>query len=161
MTVHARSNKLLITGRGHNVVKQFPMFGKGDALYWWAENGIIHWEDSRPRGKRPDGQYGTLAWDEAARRVLNLSQMIYNSSEEGHYADEKRRMQQFVCDMEKVIQQAREQGTPDDPDAVKEAQRRRATSVLSPGKISNVVAGRGDVDRLAVGQQRMVDPFDL
>ena len=161
MSIQARSNKLLITGTGHNVTKQFPMFGKGDVLYWWAENGLIHWEDSRPRDKRPDGQYGVLPWDEASRRILNLSQMIYNSGEEGHYADEKRKMQQFVCDMEKLIHQAREQGTPDDPDAVKEAQRRRAKSVLSPAKISKVIAGRGGVEKLAAGQQRMADPFDM
>lgn len=158
--IQARSERLLITGSDHNVVKQFPMFGKGPALYWWAENGLIHWEDSRPRGTRPDGQYGTKTWQEIAIAILSLSKMVTNSSE-GGYADERKRMQKFVCEMETVIRQAREQGAPDDPDAVKEARRRRAKSVLSPRKISSVVSGRGNAARLAVGQKPMVDPFDM
>jgi hypothetical protein len=44
--------------------------------------------------------------------VLALSEMIINSGEAGHFADQKKRLQKFVCDMRDVLQKAREQGSP-------------------------------------------------
>jgi hypothetical protein len=86
------------------VVKQFPMFGKGEVLYLWAERGLVHYEYAKTNG------YGSMTWDEAGRRVLALSEMIRKPSES--YADERLRMQNFVVSMTDVIRKAKAQGGP-------------------------------------------------
>lgn len=136
MPIESRSSKLLIEG-DHNVVKQFPMFGAGEPLYWWSERGLVMWEDARTNG------YGTMTWQECAFRVSAISDMITNSSEDGDYADERIAMQRFVCSMERVIRQAKETGGPLDKGAAQEHARRRAKSVsmANTRRIDNVVAG--------------------
>lgn len=154
-------NKLLIMGEGHGVVKQFPMFGKGEPLYWWHERGYIHWEDARERGTRPAGSYGSMAWQDFAVRVLNLSEMITKSSEDGDYADERRKMQQFVSDCEPLIREAKAHGGLFDEGAAEEHRRRRPKSVVVPRQFNNVVLGGSSADDLGVGQGKMADPFNL
>ena len=161
MPIHQRSQKILLVGESHNVVKQFPMFGKGSPLYWWHEKGYIHWEDSRPKGERPDQYYGLMSWQEFAERVLNLSEMITKSSEQGDYADERKALQAFVCSAEILIRQAREHGVLHDKGASEEHKRRRSKTMIVPRQMSNVVVGNGDAKKLGVGQRKMVDPFDL
>lgn len=94
-------------GGEHGVALQFPMWGKGSVVRYWAENGLVCWEDAR------DNTYGTMVWQDAARRVLALSQMVFNSHEQGYYCDETRRVQKFIAEMETVIRKAKEQGGPE------------------------------------------------
>ena len=108
--IQQRSQKILLVGESHNVVKQFPMFGKGAPLYWWAEKGYIHWEDSRPKGQRPDQYYGLMSYREFADRILNLSEMVTKSSEQGDYSDERKALQEFICEGEKLIRLAKAHG---------------------------------------------------
>jgi hypothetical protein len=123
------SNRILIEG-DHNVVKQFPLFGKGEPLYLWAERGLVHWESAKTNG------YGSMPWQEAAFRVISLSEMATNSSEEGYYADEAYRLKKFVCEMENVIRQAKEQGGPLDEGAAAHHAARRAKSVVVPRTVN-------------------------
>jgi len=131
MALVTRSNRLLIEG-DHGVVKQFPLFGRGEPLYLWAENGLVCWEFAKTNG------YGSMDWREAAKRVLALSQMVTNSTEEGHYSDEANRLKKFVCDMENVIRTAKEQGGPNDDGAAADRRRRRAKSVVVPRGVDKI-----------------------
>lgn len=130
MTILQRSSKILIQDSA-DVVKQFPMFGKGEPLYLWAENGLVRWEYAETNG------YGTMAWDDAAHRVLALSEMITRSGEDGDYADERIALQRFVAAMENVIRKAKDQGSPFNPDAGKDRKARRSVSV-APRPVSAV-----------------------
>ena len=131
MSLVTRSNRIFIEGDS-SLVKQFPLFGKGEPLYLWAENGLVCWEFAK------NNAYGSMDWREAPKRVLALSQMVTNSSEEGHYADESNRLKTFVCDMERVIRPAKEQGGPNDDGAAEDRRRRRAKSVVVPRAIDKV-----------------------
>lgn len=126
-----KSSRILIEG-DHDVVKQFPMFGKGEPLYLWAERGLVCWEFAKTNG------YGTMTWQDAAERVLALSDMIINSSEDGGYADERIAMQRFICSMENVIRKAKEQGGPLDEGAAAAHAARRAKSVVVPRKVDAI-----------------------
>lgn len=165
MTLITPGNKILIMGEGHNVVQQFPMFktpGRSNApLRWWHERGRIHWEDARPREERPAEYYGSMSWRQCAERLLNLSAMVTKSSENGDYADERRRMQKFIVEMEPLLREAKEFGDLHDRSALRDHARRRPKSVVVPGRLSNVVAGQGGADHLTPGQRKMVDPFRL
>lgn len=131
MTIETRSQRILLTG-DHSVVKQFPLFGKGEPLYLWADNGLVCWEFAKTNG------YGSMDWREAAKRIVSLSDMVGKSGEEGVYTDERVRMQEFICNMENVIRQAKEQGGPNDDGAAEDRRRRRAKSVVVPRNIDKI-----------------------
>src|SRR5690606_10188059 len=106
----------------------------GQPLRMWAERGLVHWEDPRTNG------YGSMRWKTAARRVLALSQMVGNKTTEkglGKYANERYIIQRFVTEMEKVIARAKLQGSPDDPEACREAKRRRRLSI-APRRVDSI-----------------------
>jgi hypothetical protein len=109
-------------GGNANVAQQFPLWGKGNVVRYWAERGLVHWEDSK------DGAYGSMFWQEASLRVIGLSDMVNNSRDEGLYSDEIYKTQKFICEMEKVIRQAKEQGGPlDGQSTINDVNRRRRT----------------------------------
>lgn len=128
-----RSKKILVPGA--NVVKLYPMWGSGEAIYFWAERGQVHWEDGRTNG------YGTLSIKEACERVLAISEMAIESSDDRRWAKERYDIQAFVTGMENVIRQAQEQGDPHSPDAGRELKRRRAKPVSMSRAIDNVIVG--------------------
>ena len=108
-----------------NVAKQFPLWGKGSIVRYWAERGMVHWEDSK------DNSYGSMFWQDAAKRVLALSEMVHNSREKGLMGDEISRVQKFVCDMEPIVKEARAQGGPlDNVAQVAEERRRRRPKIM-------------------------------
>jgi hypothetical protein len=77
-----------------------------------------------------------MTWQEAAERVIGLSDMVAKKTE-GGYADERAAIQQFICQMETVIRKAKEQGGPDDiQDKAKEHRRRRPKTVVMPQVVS-------------------------
>lgn len=131
MSLITRSNRIFVES-DPRVVKQFPLFGKGEPLYLWAENGLVCWEFAKTNG------YGSMDWRQAAIRVLSISQMVSNSTEEGYYADEAYRLKKFISDMEDVIRSAKEQGGPNDPGAAADRKRRRAKSVVVPRSVDNI-----------------------
>ena len=108
-----------------NVAKQFPVWGKGSIVRYWAERGLVHWEDSK------DNSYGSMPWQDAGKRVLALSEMVFNSQDEGLFRDEIQKVQKFISDMEPIIRQAKEQGGPlDNMHQVAEAHRRRRPKIM-------------------------------
>ena len=131
----SRSQKLIVEG-DHNVVKMQPLWGKGPTLRLWAERGLICWED-----ERTDGGYGTMTVREACQRVLALSEMAVNSSEDPKWQHERRQIQDFVCRMENVIRQAREQGEPFDNKTTMMSEARRRRKMVEPRKLNRIVIG--------------------
>lgn len=108
-----------------------PLWGKGESLRMWAEAGLVCWEDGRD-----GGQFGTLTWQKAARHVLGLSEMTAKPTE-GGYASERTAIQRFVCQMEKVICKAKEQGGPDGlHNEAEEQRRRRPKTFIKPQIVS-------------------------
>lgn len=127
----ANAKRILVKGENHSVAVQFEMFEKkGNPVYYWADNGLVHWEDSK------DNTYGSMYWQDAARRVLALSEMTIKSSEDGYYADERKKLQSFICDMEEVIRKAREQGGPLDDGVLADRQRARRKAVIVPREVT-------------------------
>lgn len=127
-----RSQRILVPSA--NVVKLYPMWGDGEPIYLWAENGLVCWENAATDG------YGTMKWADCADRVLALSQMTFKSSEERSWQTERRKMQKFVADMEPIIRQAKDQGCPDAPDSGAERKRRGRKQSVVPRDFDNVVA---------------------
>lgn len=104
-TIEQKSSRILIAG-DHNTVKMFPLWGKGEPLYLWAERGLVCWERAKT------DKYGTMSYQDAAFRVLALSDMLKNTRTDPRWRQERESLQRFVCAMEKVIRQAKEQGSP-------------------------------------------------
>ena len=84
-----------------------PLWGKGASLRLWAEEGLVCWEDSSERAL-----FGSMTWQEAALRVIALSDMVAKPVD-GGYASERQQIQRFICEMENVIRKAKEQGGPE------------------------------------------------
>ena len=104
-----------------------PLWGKGDNLRLWAENGLVCWESSKE-----DCCYGSMHWRDAAVRVLGLSEMVARPTE-GGYASERQQIQRFICEMERVIRVAKEQGAPEfSVEATEEYRRSRPKTVCVP-----------------------------
>jgi len=62
-----------------------------------------------------------------------VSEMILKSSEDHRWGKERRVCQQFICEMEEVCRQAREQGNPmENVDYLAERRRRRPKTVIVP-----------------------------
>lgn len=117
---------ILIPGHSHDVVLQWPMFGTGEPVRWWAENGLVCFEDGR------NDEYGTMTWQEALTRMKALSDMAKNTRDEGFRSDELERLKQFVMEMVNVINKAKIQGAPDDITGMRAKIAARPTSVSIP-----------------------------
>lgn len=110
----------------HDIATLRPLWGKGAALRLWAKDGLVCYEMDG------DGKFGTMRWQDAARRVLALSQMVAKKVE-GGFASERQQIQRFISRMEIVIRNAKEQGGPDDFEAIIErSQKRRKARVIVP-----------------------------
>lgn len=92
---------------GEAVAHLFPMWGEGRPLKVWAEHGLVKWEDTNT------GEYRSMFWVDAAERTSALSDMVFNSHEQGYYCEETRRLQLFITKMENIIRRAKEQGSPE------------------------------------------------
>lgn len=94
-----------ILGQNHDVVVFKDR--RGWEVRYWAERGIIHWEDSR-------GTSGELtSLREALLRLRNVNVMLGMSSDQGVEIDHQERhaLQEFVEKMMGVIRKAKEQGS--------------------------------------------------
>lgn len=119
------------TKGGQAVAELYPFWGEGAPMYFWAEQGLVLWENSRENCP-PDKRFGSMTWYDAGVRVRSLSQMIFKSAEKGYYRDEANRLKGFISEMEDVIRTAKEQGSPFDEEAAEEYRRRRPKTVIMP-----------------------------
>lgn len=78
------------------------------AVRWWAERGLLHWEDSRDNG------YGAVSVREFLLRLNGISEMLSNGrtkDNEGFlHADEVERHMKFVEEALELVRKAKEQG---------------------------------------------------
>lgn len=114
------------------VATQWPLFGSGRPVHFWADKGLVRWEDERDN-LPPAKKRGFMYWQQAAKRVLALSEMVIKSSEDRRWDRERQILQKFIGEMEDVIRRAKEQGGPLDGEMVRrEHRRRRPTTVMKP-----------------------------
>ncbi len=116
-----------------------PLVNQGDVVNfnqhrYWAEMGMIHWED------RDTGNYGSQSVRVTLQRLRGINDMVQNSLEDVHtsglklfYADEVERHQRWIEEMVGLVTRAQEQGMSTDPSAVRDAKRRRKKTVCMPG----------------------------
>jgi len=121
------------SGGGSTVVaRQFPMWGNGAPMLFWAEQGLVWFEDGRDDCE-PQNKFGHMNVRDALLRVQGVSEMILRSSEDRRWGEERRICQQFICEMEKVCRQAQEQGNPlENEDYFAEKRRRRPKTAIVP-----------------------------
>lgn len=111
--------------------KLYPFWGKGAPMHFWAEKGLVLWENGR-EDCPPDERFGSMTWHDAGFRVRSLNEMVFKSSEEDFHQDEANRIKRFSADMEDVIRAAKEQGSPFDEGAAEEYRRRRPKTFIKP-----------------------------
>lgn len=95
------------------VVKMPAIFAKNEPAYFWHDKGLIKWEHCPdPNQLNPKHDHGTMLWEDFAKNVLSLSEMLTRSGEENDYADERLALQRVICDCEQIIRQAKDYGSP-------------------------------------------------
>ena len=100
---------------------------------WWADRGLIHWENQL------NGDYNSQSVRVTLLRLKALNDMISNSRRStGGYMlpDQIREMQEYIDQMIELVKKAQYQGMPDDPRVAKQkANDRRVSSrmVVLPG----------------------------
>lgn len=94
---------------------------------WWAERGFVHCE-------HPTEGHHQYRVREILMRANALSEMLGKSTEKDliRYSDLRKEIQDFLDDIVEVCRIAREQGDPEDPDAIKDRARRRPQSITVP-----------------------------
>lgn len=101
----------ILLGQNHNVVYFGPR-SNPKAVRWWAERGLLHWEDSR------DNSYASVSIKEFLERLRGINDMISNGRRKGNegfmHADEIKRHQDFIEEAIELVRIAKEQGDPDD-----------------------------------------------
>jgi hypothetical protein len=113
------------------VVNFGPRTNPGRDKYW-AERGLIHYENTETN------EYDTLTVREFLLRLKAINDMLGNSratlaSAKFAHADEIKRQQKFVEEASMLARKAQQQGMPSDPQARAEAKRRAPKSVVVPG----------------------------
>jgi hypothetical protein len=104
---------------------------------WWAEGGLIHWEDldAGPTEQR----FGSQTVVETLQRLKGINDMIGNNrtGKGWNYPDEMQAFRSYIDGMINVCKRAKEQGMPDDPvhakQLVAEVKERRKSRMVIPG----------------------------
>lgn len=102
---------------------------------WWAEAGLIRFEDC------VTGHYGTMTVRDALLRLRAVNDMVGASKRNGSYtkyASELQEYQSFVDGMIQLCEKARAQGMPDDEDHMRQMgeevkARRQSRLLVMPG----------------------------
>jgi hypothetical protein len=101
---------------------------------WWAERGMIHWENM------DTGDYGSQSVRITLQRLRGINDMVKNSLEDVNksgqklfYHDEVEKHQRYIDNMTELCKEAQRQGMPTDDGAAKDAARRRKKTVIMPG----------------------------
>lgn len=92
----------------------------------WPERGLVCVEDGR------DNTFEQLSVRDALLRVKAINDSLQRAKMLNMKEPDRKRNQAFVEAMITVIKRAREQGSPDDPSAVRDLTRRLPTSVSVP-----------------------------
>lgn len=116
---------------------------------FWAERGLVCFERRQRSTEQHDeyqvelirdGAYGQMTVDDAYAKLLEVQRMLrgHGTLDKGVAKDlsEKRMLMRFCRDMEDVIRLAREQGTYDDPTAIRDYQILAPKSLFIPGQPS-------------------------
>jgi len=104
---------------------------------FWAERGLIHWEDAK------DNSYGTQTVASFLHKINAFSEMMGNSlrkSKDREWLGDDNLAQQirnFIDDGAAIAKQAQVQGMPSDPSAVRDLARRRPASVVMPSSLAS------------------------
>lgn len=116
-------SSLIITGNNGIVYDS-------EGTAWWAEEGIIRWEST-------DGQGGRQDVRTTLERLQGISQFNRNRNSGSGFKtrQEVNQTQTYIEKMVELCRKAREQGSPDNPDALKDRARRRKKSVAVPRSI--------------------------
>ena len=108
-------------------------------LRWWADRGLIHWEN------KDTGDYGTLPVRVVLHRLSHINEMVHNvrkgdpdpgkgeAALESAFGGDSKIHADYIDDMIELCRKAKEQGTPDDPSAVRDLKRRRSKTTIVPG----------------------------
>lgn len=93
------------------VVFRDPVARNAHTFRWWAERGLIRWED------QITGENGTQSVAVTLERMKGLNDMIGNSRTDKGYnrPDEVREYQNYIDAMLELCKKAHRQGMPDDP----------------------------------------------
>jgi hypothetical protein len=96
---------------------------------YWAERGLIHWED------KSTGESGSESVRTMLQRLQALNNMVGNvrTGKGYHRPDEVTDHQRFVDSMLILIEKARNQGMPDDPAAAKSLASTRKKTMITVG----------------------------
>jgi hypothetical protein len=84
------------------------------AVRWWAERGLIHFEDSRT------GQYAAMTVKTFLERLSAINDLLSKGrrveNKDFLHPDEVERQMRFVEQGLELVRKAKEQGMPDDPE---------------------------------------------
>lgn len=97
----------------------------------WAERGLIRIEDER------DNSYKIESVEEFALRTKALNDMLLKTPTEDKllYADQVHELQRIVSGYIDIMNQAKEQGMPEDATARRDLVRRRPKSIVVPNVV--------------------------
>lgn len=102
------------TNRSGNVIAvQHPLYGQGKTISYWHQEGAVCFADERDNCK-PHERKGTMTWQDAAERMLATSKYLdsLKSSLNNKSGYERERQVRFLEDMSKVIEAAKNHGSP-------------------------------------------------
>jgi hypothetical protein len=101
------------------------------AVRWWAEGGMLRYEDSRTDA------YGVISIKEFLLRLQAISELLSRgrrSENEGFlHPEEVERQMRFIEDAVDLVKLAKEQGDPDDPNVLRDKDARKPLSLILPG----------------------------
>ena len=124
----------VLIGNEHGVVYFGPR-EKPRAVRWWADRGLLHWEDSRTNG------YGSVSVKEFLLRLKAINDMLSNGNKKSNegmmHADEVERHMRFIEQALQLVAKAKEQGDPQDPEVVRHKAQDRPITMVMPSCLSN------------------------
>ena len=94
---------------------------------YWAENGLIHIEDTSTN------LFETISVREFLERLKGINDMVAEHATAKQIGIDVSRQQRFVESAVELARKAQEQGMPSDTSAVRDRARRRKKSVIMPG----------------------------
>lgn len=114
MAFHILGNNITMAQLGH--------------LRFWAERGRISVEDGR------DNSYESMSISTFLERVNAISSALRHTKQDElkRYYRERETLVDFFERAAEVVRKAREQGSPEDPSAVRDLARRRPKSIVVP-----------------------------
>lgn len=130
----------ILLGNQHGVVFFGPR-DKPNAVRWWADRGQLHWEDSRTNN------YGVVSVREFLQRLQAINDMISNGRRKDNegmmHVDEIERHQKFIEEALVLVQKAKEQGIPQDPEVRRHKAMDKPITMVMPSSLSSSIDFKG------------------